>query len=463
MRGGLRLAAVLLAAVIAAGMVLPGFAAEVETEFIPIHSVEDLKAIAENPSGSYVLETDLDMEGVDWEPIDFTGVFDGGGHALLNLELSKPGASWAEVLDGNRKAYQACFAGLFGKLENAEVKNLKMVNVRSVLTADDPIFIGGIAGYSIDSQITGCTVIGVLELRAHNQIFGVGGVVGYGSGAVKNCKVDVTLICVDTDTATKDEQFLGGVYSTGFMDVEHCKVKILGFVSEHGYAHNGGIVGMYMQNPLGTGKVGSISYNNVQGKIKFFEDNRDRRAYCDAYYGEILASRYTIYDNRREFVREEIKKYDQEIRPCMCETPDIREWNVGSDCAKKSYGHHTAECYNCGYDFNDNYTLLTHNVTNWEVIEPASLSSEGSSQGVCDNCGELQTRVDPVLEPEVTETQPMVLTYPAEAPDTAEKEAEMQAMRSKIGKLVLILGIAVVILLAVITWLAVDILKSSKK
>ena len=60
----------------------------------------------------------------------------------------------------------------------------------------------------------GCTVTGCLELRAHDRMFGVAGVVGYGSGTVEGCTVDVTLICTDTDPNTKDEQFMAAVFST---------------------------------------------------------------------------------------------------------------------------------------------------------------------------------------------------------------------------------------------------------
>ena len=459
-----RVFSLVLLFVLLMSLALPGLAAEDGDDIIYIHTAQDLQAMRDNPSGHYVLAEDLDMTGIPWEPVDFSGVFDGADHGILNLELSQPGDSWAEVLDGNRKAYQSRFAGLFGKLENAEVRNLWLMNVRSVLSCDDPIFIGGVAGYSYESKITNCTITGVLELRAHNQIFGVGGVVGYGSGEVSSCDIQVTLICVDTDRETKDEQFLGGIYSNGFMDVLHNHVQIHGCVSEHGYAHNGGIVGLYMQKPLGQGKIGQMSYNTVDGEIVFFENNRDRRAYCDAYAGEKLADRYIQLDNRRNFERIELKQYDQEIRPCMCETPDIREWYVASSCKKHRYGHSCAECFSCGYDDLDNYTFITHTVSNWELVEPATEQAEGRSEGICDECGATQTRVEPMLVPAEPETQPPVVqTQPVEAPVTAEQKADVQAIQGKIGTLLLVLGITLVILIAVVSYLIVDLIKSRRK
>lgn len=53
----------------------------------PIRTVEDLLAIAEDPSGSYILMADLDMTGVEWKTLDFAGTFDGNGYAILNLTI----------------------------------------------------------------------------------------------------------------------------------------------------------------------------------------------------------------------------------------------------------------------------------------------------------------------------------------------------------------------------------------
>lgn len=468
---------IFLAAWMLLGLILPVLADETTPEeqqepFVSIHTPEELQAIAQNPSGNYRLEADLDMTGIPWEPMDFSGVFDGGGHALLNLELTKAGPTQDEVLDGNRKAYQAEFVGMFGKIENAEIRDLHLYNVRSVYTTENPCFLGGLAGCSFGSQITGCTVTGVLELRAYNQIFGVGGVVGYGSGGVHNSKINVTLICVDTDSTTKDEQFLGGVYATGFMDVTHCNIEIVGCASEHGYAHNGGITGMFMQTPLGLGKVGEISYNKVSGQITFFEDNRDRRAYCDAYYGEILASSYILYDNRRDFKRIELKTYDKEIRPCMCEEPDIHTWPVSFGCEKNQFGHTISECYSCAYLERSKYTMMTHTVTDWTVVEPATLAQEGLSEGNCDYCGVYQTRVEPMLVPEETDPRQAALAAKEELlqqnaqkleQERAKVQAERKQMEGRLGKLVILLAGVMVVLVGLIIYLVIDLTKSKKQ
>ena len=64
---------------------------------VEINTAEDLFAIAEDPAGSYILMADLDMTGISWTPIDFSGSFDGNGHAILNLFLAETGKETAVV------------------------------------------------------------------------------------------------------------------------------------------------------------------------------------------------------------------------------------------------------------------------------------------------------------------------------------------------------------------------------
>lgn len=404
-----RILALLLAVLL---LPLPARAADVPME---IHTVEDLLNIVNDPSGDYILMEDLDMTGVEWPCPDFSGSFDGNNHAILNLYLSQTGQTLAKSYDGNRKAYDTAYAGLFGTLVNAEVKDLKLLNVRGLVEADTPCFMGAVAGYSEYSTISGCTVTGCLELRAHDRMFGLGGVVGFGSGKVEDSKIDVTLICVDTDATTKDEQFLGGVYADGFMDVLHCEVIIDGYVSEHGYCHNGGIVGMYMEYPWKTGSKGRISNNSVTGKITFFEDNKDRRAYCKAVVGESLV--YYAFEGAHstDFKRDERKDYSKELRPEMCESPSYTETVVLPGCS--SYGYTEFTCGGCGYTYRDHYTLFSHTVTTWTVTEAPTTEKEGLSTAQCDLCDKIFTRAEPKLEPEPTETEAPT-TQPTQPPET---------------------------------------------
>lgn len=432
----------LLAALVVLGM-LGGAAAAQAAEVsapVEIHTPEDLQKMAQDPDGSYILMEDLDMTGIPWKALDFSGTLDGNGHAILNLTLTEVGDEKPNSCDGNRKLYETAYLGLFGTLKNAQVKNLKLLNVRALLEIDTPCFIGGLAGYAENAQITDCTIVGTLELRAFDRMFGVGGVVGYGSGKVQNCTVDVTLITTDTDATTKDEQFLGGVYATGFMDVRDCNVTIDGYTSEHGYVHNGGIVGMYMEYPLGTGKKGYVTGNHVSGKITFFEDNDNRRAYCKAYVGEALVDYYILDGNTQEFKRDERYEYSVELRPEMCAEPAYTESVVAGNC--NTYGYTQYTCEHCDYSYKDHYTLFTHTVSVWKEKEAPTLEKEGLEIGSCDGCGIEQTRTVPKLEPEPTTTV---------APETKPQETpKPQDPPKEKNHLPLILAIAVVVICSVL-------------
>lgn len=380
-------------------------AAHAQGEVTEIHTPEDLLAVAENPEGSFILMADLDMAGIDWPCPDFSGSFDGNGHAIVNLMLRQPGATTAKAYDGNRKGYEVRCVGLFGVMRDAEVKNLRLINVRGLVQTDEPCFVGALAGAMYNSTVSDCVILGNLELRAHDRIFGVGGAVGYGCGQILRCALDVTLICTDTDKYTKDEQFLGGVYSTGFIDVVDCTVYIDGYVSEYGYVHNGGIVGMYYQYPWGYEETGRIQDNRVEGKITFFEDNDDRRAYCNPFAGESLVF-YEFYkgENTSSFKRDERWEYNKELRPDMCREPVYEQVVTPPQCA--DYGYTTYTCTGCGYVFTDHYTLPQHSMTDWYVQQPPTVDGEGVRACDCTGCGIVLTQPIPKLEVVPTQTVP---------------------------------------------------------
>ena len=398
-------------------LVLPVYAEDTPTE---IRTPQELAAMAENPGGSYILMEDLNMEGFDWNCFDFSGTLDGNGHSILNLSVTQPGENTATALDGNQKEYPAVYAGLFARLENAEIRNLGLVNLRALVETDEPCLLGGIAGYSMDSTVSNCIVTGQLELRAHEGMLGVAGVLGYGVGSIDGCTVDVTLICVDTDSENSSEQFLGGAFGTGFLSVTDCDIRLDAYISEHGFVHSGGIGGMLLQYPIGMGRFASLQDNWVCGNINFFEDSPSRRAYCKAIIGEVVRNyNYKIAGNTYDdFESEEVKSYDQELRPEMCENPEYAETVVPGDCTQ--FGYTQYFCKSCGYIYRDRYTLHTHTVTSWTVVTPATTTQEGESEGFCDSCGARQTRVDPIL-PEPTEletTAPPPTTRPPETEPT---------------------------------------------
>jgi len=376
----------------------PLLIATTETSAITITDVEGLRAMELDPYGFYRLAADIDASGVDWFPFAFHGTLDGNGYSILNLSIRDAGESIRETYDGNMKVYETYFAALFDELSDGNVCNLNLVNLRIKVETDQPCFVGGIAGYMENASIENCSVQGSLELWAHDRMFGVGGIIGYGCGTILNATADVTLVCVDTDATTKDEQFMGGVCAAGYPDVKGCTINVRGYDSDHGYVHDGGLIGMYMFYPKGMKYKGSITDNYVSGKITFFEDNKNRRAYCNGFIGEIMNWDFENGRNKNDFVRDEVFKYDVNLLPHSCDNPVMREEVIEAGC---EFGYVRYVCETCGYEETDHYVLRNHDYE-WTVTLEATEEAEGERQGICRDCGAVIFEVTPKVIPVVT-------------------------------------------------------------
>ena len=302
---------------------------------IVIVDAKGLLSIRDNPEGNYILEKDIDMntlssEGIEWKPFPFAGHLDGNGYTVLNLTISSFGEETHDTYDGNFKVYDTHFAGMFSTLSGT-VENLTLLNEKIRIDCDCAAFTGGLAGYTENAVIKNCTVNCFNELKVDAPQFGVGGIVGFGNGRIEKCTANVTLITIDKNSAEKDEQFLGGVLGGGYCDVVGCNANVTGYVSEHGYCHNGGLIGIYRFYPKNLKYNGKVTGNNVTGKINFFEDNTDRRAYCRSFIGEIMNWDLDVSKNKfngksvkynDKSIDGEVKDYDKILYPEMCEEPE---------------------------------------------------------------------------------------------------------------------------------------------
>jgi len=416
-------------------MSMPAASVQVKAEdaVIQIRTVEELLAAAKNPTGNYKLMADLDMNKVSWTPWDFAGTFDGNGHSILNLSVSTTSTKTMTTYDGNRKSYETYGAGLFGVLTNATVSNLKLVAPRVELTQTNHCFAAPIAGLSDNSKIKDCEISdGYVSLTDSAIMWGTGGIVGFGSGDLDNVITDVTLICVDTDKVTKDEQFMGGAYGAGFMNIRGCTIKIDGYDSDHGYVHDGGLSGMYMVYPydLSLTYKGEVTNNKVYGMITFYEDNKDRRAYCAASMGEVMNWTYSYSGFGSDFKRNETYDYSVTLKPDMCANPAYTDTVTAATA--NTLGLTTHQCNSCGYAYNDTYTIHQHETGVYSELNDGS----GLESATCSLCNNLvyQVHAEPIPEEEDVEVV---------AP--AKKNSEVSTDKS-IGK-VIIIGVAILIVL----------------
>ena len=116
----------------------------------------------------FVLETDIDLSGADFESVPyFAGEFDGGGHSVSGLSITRAGSR----------------LGLFRTVgEGASVHDLKVSG--SVTPDGTRQYIGGLCGVN-EGTIKNCEFSG--EVRGVND---VGGLVGLNSGSVTGCRTE---------------------------------------------------------------------------------------------------------------------------------------------------------------------------------------------------------------------------------------------------------------------------------
>lgn len=135
------------------------------------------------------LRADLDMNNINFnghtigwnDENKFGGTFDGQGHIIRNLKI--------EGKDNNR--------GLFGKMDNGKVMNLKLVNVDIHCGDGDDCHIGAICGRMYNhSTISHCAVVGGIVRQYENGNDEFGAICGYmtnNHNTVEYCYSDITV------------------------------------------------------------------------------------------------------------------------------------------------------------------------------------------------------------------------------------------------------------------------------
>lgn len=339
-----------------------------------IMTYEELLQIYDNPAGSYQLGADIDLAGATWKPLDFTGQFYGNGYAILNVNVNQFSDSVEKVYEVNYNEHDSNFAGFFGTLKNATISDLKILGINVDVSTDNNAFAAGFAGYMDNSTITKCVVEGTIKLTTGSNCFGVGGFVGFGNGRIENSDADVTLISIDHNNE-RDEQFTGGAFALGYVDVVDSGFHVQGFTSEHGFIHDGGIGGMRITYPEGNDYAGAISNNAVSGFIKYFEDVDGMGSNCGTYFGVVVSDTFerdeayhTGVNDGDNFVSEEIYDYDADILPCRCGNNAYADTVVESTESTNGYTEH--KCNDCGYYYRDNYKVILNNPQPQPVIEP---------------------------------------------------------------------------------------------
>ncbi|URZ17432.1 fibronectin type III domain-containing protein [Clostridium felsineum] len=159
-----------------------------------ISTAQQLQNMTNDLKGHYKLANDIDLTGVNWIPIGintivpFTGVFDGNGHSIKNLSMNKLGNNAA--------------TGLFGYLNGATIKNLKLDSVNIIGGNNTGALVGNSVG---ESTIDNCSASGTITAYGNT-----GGLIGSATSlTINNANSSVTVKIVNGDGINGDN--VGGL------------------------------------------------------------------------------------------------------------------------------------------------------------------------------------------------------------------------------------------------------------
>jgi len=196
--------------------------------------------------GVVVLGIDIDLGGEEWAPIGagsvttagvitegdvpFTGIFDGKGHTVDNFKVNVA----ADAASGYA-------AGLFGILSGATVKNV-VIGSKAVFDGKSAklSYIGGVAGFALNSTVEGCTNKASLSLTAATDNIRecLGGIVGEmyteadKASYIKNCINEGTVTSTNTVNTKNGGTGLSVAGIVGFSDgaafnyIQNCTNKV---------------------------------------------------------------------------------------------------------------------------------------------------------------------------------------------------------------------------------------------
>jgi len=207
-----------------------------------ISTSQDLVTLANTANSAdwathFLMTQDIDMSGVaGFTPIGnsttaFTGIFDGGGHAIQNLTINLPAQTYVGLF---ARTYGAC-----------QFRNLGMQG--GAVTGDQ--FVGALVGLNEFGTITTCYATGTVTGFAR-----VGGLVGSNYGPVT--------ACYTTGAVTGTDQGVGGLVGCNYSDtVTGCYAN--GAVT--GTSMVGGLLGLNYATVTGCYATGAVSDINSGG------------------------------------------------------------------------------------------------------------------------------------------------------------------------------------------------------
>lgn len=193
-----------------------------------IYSQSQLREIASDPDGLYILMEDIELN--NWIPIcqsdnPFTGVFEGNGHTITGIDIT---TEWEKG--------ETMYLGLFSNVDNARIADLKVsgqITVTMISSSgkiSGTCCIGGVVGCArgntyLDNCVSNVTIT-VTPNHSMAKYYGYGGIVGRYVGeentaSISFCKNIAPISSINS---------VGGIL--GNSDTYYSKLNIFGCQNE---------------------------------------------------------------------------------------------------------------------------------------------------------------------------------------------------------------------------------------
>ena len=224
-----------------------------------IHNAEELKGMADDLCGWYVLADDIDLAGENWQPMGiyfsnyetvnasywtyaFRGTFDGAGHTISNLTITMDGCAadlsafenvtpvWRN--DGEALGSEAAF---FGALAEATVCNVTFDKAVVMVTSDNDAtpYAAVVGGFDLGSKLNNITVNGAkvsitagdagAEKRASSWAAVSAFTAGGWSNTIENCTVNEAEVTLNGILMNSHggEFYVGSMLGEGYSFMDH--------------------------------------------------------------------------------------------------------------------------------------------------------------------------------------------------------------------------------------------------
>jgi hypothetical protein len=243
-----------------------------------ISTVEDLQNIGQY--GYYVLDNDIDLSGINWDPIEtFKGYLDGKGYVIRNLTIE-------EITNSDEQRRFGLFEYHNGYITNLGMEGLN-INITALYDSSYEYYVGGMAGYS-DGIIVNSYVIGKIEVNGVLNIM-VGGIVGFADRFTIEESYTKGEIIVNAKYTLKAGGIIG---QGGYIDIKNVYSEMdITFDSNNDNRNIGGIIGhawgqTYIDKVYYIGEIikeGNENWPRIGGIIGQFQEGTISRAYTEKY------------------------------------------------------------------------------------------------------------------------------------------------------------------------------------